>query len=415
MSALPAQTTTRLPRTRRITGVLIALLALVAAVVLLSSNPHVFVALSSDRDGQALLPVSTLAPSSSTTGQLTLANEGLLPLRYELKVSGGHDEMNSGVIIRIRRNGAANYLYQGPLSAAPIQLGTLAPGQRDQLDVTLAALPSESTHSIPVDDTFVWTARSPGIDSWWWLLLVAAGLVLAAFALPRLLALWAWLRARRRLPFELYWRAPLVLAAVLVATLVPLTSVSLSTINAQASNPANVFAVGALVLSDQAPARASCLSISANSQSGAPGQCDAIFQFTQAAPGTTGTARLTIRNEGTVPIRTFSVWTSGCQSQAVEKYHGTADGCAAVLLTIHDDRHDVCYYPAAQAGACPTSPAGSMRFFARDHGAAAPLSLNPDGLGAGIPFTFTVTVDPAAGNDAQGLRPTMNFTWQVSQ
>jgi hypothetical protein len=413
MSSIPARTPP-LPA-HRLAGVLLALLAVVAAIVLLSSDPHVFVALTSDREGQALLPISTLAPGSSTTGQLTLANEGLLPMRYELRVEGGHDEMNSGVIIRIRRNGAANYLYQGPLSAAPIAIGTLAPGQRDQLQVTLAALPSESTFSIPIDDTFVWTARSPGVDSWWWLLLVASALVLGAFAMPRLLALWAWLRARRTLPFELYWRAPLVLAAILLATLVPLTGVSLSTINAQASNPANVFAVGALVLSDQAPARASCLSVSSNSQSGGPGQCDAIFQFTQAGPGRSSTGRLTVRNVGTVPIHSFAVFTGGCESQALEKYHGTADACAAVLLTLHDDRHDVCYYPVSQKGACPTSGGGTLRTFARDFGSARPLPLDPDGLGAGIPFTFTVTVDPSASNDTQGLTPTMNFTWQVAQ
>lgn len=412
MSAL---TSARRFNPRGLTGLALAALAILAAIVLLASDPRVFVALTSDRDGQALLPVSTLAPGSTTTGDLTLANEGLLPLRYDLRVEAGQAELNSGVIIRVRRDGALNYAYQGPLSDRPIPLGTLLPGERDQVQVTLSAPPSQATASIPVDDTFVWTARSPGFDSWWWLLLVAAGLVVAAFGLPRLLALWTWLRTRRRVPFELFWRVPLILAVLLVATLVPLSSVSLASVNAQSANPANVFAVGALVLSDQQPAKTSCLSISSlSSQTALPGRCDAIFAFGQGVPGMSGTAKVTIRNLGTAPITTFGVYSNGCASTPAEAIHGGGDGCAGVDMTIHDDSHGACVFPVAQAGDCPPG-AGTMRSFARDHGPSRPLALSPQGLGAGVTFTFAVTVDPSDDNSYQGLSPQMDFNWQVAQ
>src|SRR6202022_789204 len=133
-----------------------------AAIALLAPNPHLLVALSSDREGQALLPTSTLAPGSSTTGALILTNEGLLPLRYDVKVQAGQVELESGVIIRLRRNDEPNFFYQGPITSDPINIGFLTPGQHARIEVPLSAPPGAGTAAIPVDDTFVWTAHSPG-------------------------------------------------------------------------------------------------------------------------------------------------------------------------------------------------------------------------------------------------------------
>ena len=406
----------RQPRDSRLPGIILAVTALVAAIALLAANPHLLVQLSSDRDGDALLPVSTLAPGSSTTGGLTLANEGLLPLRYDLTVRAGTAERESGVILRVRRNGAANYLYQGPIPDRPLPIGVLAPGQRDSLEVTVFAPRSEATASVPVDETFVWTARSPGIESWLWLLAVAAVLVAIAFAAPRLFALWAERVRRVRVPFELYWRAPLILAVICIAMLVPLSSVALASVNSQSANPGNVFAIGSLVLSDAVPSRTSCISVTGPTSQAPAGDCDAIFQFSQGAPGQVGTAKVTIRNVGTVPIRDFRVWSSGCTTHAAptERAHGTADVCAWVAMAVHDDNHDRCYYPVQAVGACPAG--GSMGDFGRTYSSdAGGLRLDPQGLGAGITFTFTVQVNPAAPNSAQGLQPLMDFHWLVSQ
>ena len=409
-------TAPRQPRDSRLPGIILALTALVAAVALLATNPHLLVELASDRDGDALLPVSTLAPGSSTTGGLTLANEGLLPLRYDLAVRAGSAERDSGVVLRVRRNGAANYLYQGPIPQHPIPVGTLAPGQRDTLEVTLFAPRTEATNSVPIDETFVWTARSPSVESWLWLLVVAGLLLAIAFAAPRLFALWADRVRHVRVPYELYWRAPLILAVICLAMLVPLSSVALASVNSQSANPGSLFGIGALVLSDSTPTRTSCMSISGPAGDTPAGGCDAIFQFRQGAPGQVGVARVTIRNVGTVPLRDFRVWSSGCTTHpaAGEPAHGTADVCDWVAMAVHDDNHDRCYYPVQRTGACPSG--GSMGDFGRTYRAeASGLRLDPQGLGAGITFTFTVQVNSNAPNGAQGLEPLMDFHWLVAQ
>ncbi len=401
---------------RRLPGILLEMAAIATAVALLCTQPQLLVALSSDRDGQPLLPASTLAPGAATTGALELGNRGLLPLRYDLRVRAGAEELSGGVLIRVRRNGEGGYVYHGPLTSNPIQIGTLLPGQQDRLEVTLAS-PSQAASAIPVDDTFVWTATSPGLEFWWWIPALAAVLLLSAVAAPRLGTAWAALRSRRPEPAQRYWRTPLSLAVVLLATLVPLSRVSLASVNAQVSNPKNVFAVGGLVLSDSVPSGSTCLSAGpVAGEAGAGGPCDAIFQFEEGRPGQSGTARVMLRSLGTVVPAHFSVLTSGCRSTAAgEAYNGTADACDSVRLALHDDTRDACAYPVARPGPCPDPSAGTMRSFATDHGPGKPLDLSPDGLAAGRTFSLTVALDPAAGNDVQGLAPVMDFRWQVSQ
>lgn len=401
---------------QRTAGILLAAVALLAAIALLAISPRVLVSLSSDRDGQPLLPAGTVAPGGSVTGGLILANEGLLPLRYQLRVQAGEEELAQGVIIRVRRNGAANYLYQGRLSSAPIPIGVLEPGQRDRLEVTLFAPPSQATESIPIDDTFIWTARSPGITDWWWLAAVALVLVLGAFSFPRLLDLAARLRRVSPLPFEWYWRPPLILAIVILAMLVPLSGVSLASVNSQASNPGNVFAVGSIVLGDQTPTGSMCMSVAGGSTNSGPTRCAAIFNLTNAVPGTQFAGVVTLRNLGTVPISSFQLFApDACQTRSAAAVAGGADICGRVRMQIHDDSHDRCYFPADQAGPCTASPAGTLRSFGSTYTAQHPLTLRPDGLGSGIVYRFTVSLDSAAGNDYQGQAAGIDFNWTVAQ
>ena len=402
-------------RRERVLGVLLAVIALVAALALLATNPRLLVALSSDRDGEALLPYATIAPGSSTSGDLVLANEGMLPLAYDLRVRAGDAEMASGITLHVRRLDQPGFLYQGPLTARAIPLGYLAPGQRARLEVILSAPPSQSTASVPVDDTFVWTAHSPGIDGWWWLILVAALLILAGVLMPRALALVVALRRLPPPPFELYWRAPLVLATVVLAMLAPLTGVSLSSVNAQTSNPGSLFAIGTVVLTDRAPSGRTCLAV--GTANGVPG-CDAIFQFERGVPGQKGAARVTIRNQGTVPIGAYTVAAPRlCATQDApgEQFHGSADLCGHVGLTIHDDDHDRCYYPVSGPGACPDPSRGAtLADFSRAYAPGRGLPLNPAGLGAGITYTFAVALDPDLTNEFQGRAPVIDFDWSVA-
>jgi len=399
---------------RNLIGVALALIGLAVAVVLLSSDPHLLVALSSDRDGEALLPAGTLAPGQSASGRLILANEGVLPLTYTLAVQGGATPEEGPVLMRIRRTDQSTLLYQGSPPRHPITLGRLLPGQHVQMEVTVVAASSNATYSVPTDYTFIWTGRSPGFTAWWWIIPISLLLAVAAFVMPRLLAFAAWLRTRRPQVAERYWRLPLILALVLLAALVPLTGVSLSSVNAFTVNPGNVFAVGALVLSDRSPSGSTCISVTGGTglQSN---QCDAIFRFTNQSPGQGGSAKVTIRNVGTVPVGKFELSTDGCRTVDApdQTFHGTGDLCGKVFLGVHDDNHDLCYYPVRAAGACPVGPAGTLADFASRYSNQR-LQLAADGLGAGNTYTFSVALDPAARSDVQGRTPVINFFWQVS-
>jgi hypothetical protein len=399
-------------------GLLLAVLAIAAAMALLALNPKVLTGFSSDRDRQPLLTDTTLGPGLSTGGAVVLTNQGVLPLRYDLRVTGSAEQAAAGVIMRVRLNDDSNYVYQGPvLTKKPVALGVLLPGQSARVQVTLTARASQSTSSIPVDDTFTWTARSPGLETWWWLVLLAAGLAILAFLLPRLFDLVARARHAAPPPPELFWRLPLILAALILCLLIPLNGVTLGAVNFQSANPGNLFAVGTLVLSDATPSGTTCMSITSDvQQSGPPRACSAIFHFTNGTPGMTRQARITIRNVGTVPVAHFLLWApTPCQNTAGSPVHGTADSCEGVVMAIHDDSHDVCVFPAHAGGPCTLLPASTMGALGHDFTPAAPLALDPQGLGGGITFTFTVQVSPAAANAAQGLAPMLDLEWQVAQ
>lgn len=403
---------------RRRNGILLASLAILAAIVLLAVNPSLLVALTSDREGQALFGASTLAPGGSVQGNLTLANEGLLPLDYKVNVSAGPEEAAAGTFMRIRNLSTGAWAYQGPITGRSIALGRLLPGQRVQIAVVLQAPPSQATSSIPINDTFTWTGRSPGVGYWWWLVLVAAVVAAAAFAGPRLLDLVARLRRLPPLPYELYWRVPLILAILLLACLVPLTGMSLSSVNAESQNPANTFAIGTLALSDKSPSGTTCISVPG--PSGAPSvnsRCDAIFSLTKMAPGgSAGRGSVTIRNLGTVPVSQLLLWSDGCGTgdAAQVAAHGGGDLCPVVMMSIHDDTHNACVFPGSAAGECPLVPqAGTVGAFAAAHGQGQGLALSPQGLGAGITYTFSLALDPAAGNSDQGRALFTSFYWLI--
>src|SRR5260221_12829021 len=96
-----------------------------------------------------------------------------------------------------------------------------------------------------------------------------------------------------------------VLLRMILTLMILLASVSLLTgtaasLNATTVNPGSSFATGTLVLSNQVENRNPCLS------TGATVACDALFPGLHA-PGVTATARVTIRNAGTVPVASVGI------------------------------------------------------------------------------------------------------------
>jgi hypothetical protein len=197
-----------------------------------------------------------------------------------------------------------------------------------------------------------------------------------------------------------------VLLRMILTLMILIASVSLLTgtaasLNATTVNPGSSFATGKLILSNQVENRNPCLS------EGATVACDALFPGLHA-PGVTATARVTIKNVGTVPVANLGLWSTGCNS-------GASGLCASTWLTVHDDAHDRCYYPVQAAGACGIAIHGTYSDFVARYSETSPIDLSIDQLGAGIVYSLTATIDPAAGNDLQGKVADLTIYWRVVQ
>jgi hypothetical protein len=217
---------------------------------------------------------------------------------------------------------------------------------------------------------------------------------------------------RRRFPaaplVAVNFRTFLTLLALLAT--VSLLGTTLATLNATTVNPGGTFTAGALILSNQVSNRHPCLS------NAAIVSCDALFNQ-ELTPGTTYTTVVTIKNEGTVPAEVLQLWSAGpCSSSAANpNFSGGANLCAATWISVHDDAHDVCYFPVRGPGACHLGGGGTIVDLANRNGPNNPFNLAIDHLATGIPYTFAIELDPAVGNDYQGRRANFSITWKVSQ
>ena len=217
---------------------------------------------------------------------------------------------------------------------------------------------------------------------------------------------------RRRFPaaplVAVNFRTFLTLLALLAT--VSLLGTTLATLNATTVNPGGTFTAGALILSNQVSNRHPCLS------SAAIVSCDALFNQ-ELTPGTSYTAVVTIKNEGTVPAEVLQLWAaSPCSSGAANPtFSGSANLCAATWISIHDDAHDLCYFPVRGPGACHIGTAGTIVDLANRNGPDNPLNLAIDQLAIGIPYTFAIELDPGVGNEYQGRKANFSITWKVSQ
>jgi hypothetical protein len=113
----------------------------------------------------------------------------------------------------------------------------------------------------------------------------------------------------------------------------------------------------------------------------------------------------------------LQLWANGpCPSSASNSsFSGTANLCAATWITIHDDAHDFCYFPARAAGACKLGGGGTIVDLAKRNGPDNPINLAVDLLATGIPYSFAIELDPAVGNEYQGRKANFTITWKVSQ
>lgn len=208
--------------------------------------------------------------------------------------------------------------------------------------------------------------------------------------------------------------ALLVAAAALIAS-------SVADFAAQASNSANTFSSGTLVLSDAKTSGTTCLSTgggTTDTNSNSTG-CDNLINATGKKPGDTATSSVvTLRNVGSVAASSFKIWSSACTNSDAsgETYHGTGDLCAVVALTLHDDTNNRCYYPTQTAGACVLDTTKTLSTFVTFTGSEVnALSLSTTGLSSGIAFTIQTQLVSTAGNSVQGRTATIDFNWKILQ
>jgi hypothetical protein len=139
---------------------------------LLLSRSHIFVVISSDRSGQALIPVLTMSPGETASGQVTLSNDGLLPFSYSLEVknpNGG--PLTKGLAMEVKSTRDGGLLYNGPLVTSTSSLGHLQPGQKLRLQVSVS-LPKTFPAGVAINLTFIWTARAEILEAWPWLAVI---------------------------------------------------------------------------------------------------------------------------------------------------------------------------------------------------------------------------------------------------
>jgi hypothetical protein len=205
------------------------------------------------------------------------------------------------------------------------------------------------------------------------------------------------------------WLRLILTLMVLIAS-VSLLAGTAATLNATTVNPGGSFATGKLILSNQVRNRNPCLS------EGETVRCDALFPGVQV-PGLPASAQVTIQNVGAVPAASLSLWPTACSTKnsAGGGSHGSGDLCPLTSLSIHDDSHDMCYFPVKTPGACDTALRATFSDFVSRYSESSPLALSIDHLGGGIVYTIVATIDGTAGNPYQGRVADLALTWKIVQ
>lgn len=204
-------------------------------------------------------------------------------------------------------------------------------------------------------------------------------------------------------------------AARLVLTLIALLAAILliggtaATITTSTVNPGATFSASGPVLVSQVANGAPCQS------QGATVVCGDLFKQ-RLVPGEVYTRVVTIRDAGKFPAGSLQLSSAGCSAGTpAVPFSGTGDLCVATWLAIHDDAHDVCYFPVRGPGACRLQAGGTLRDLVTRFGPASPIELSIDQLVTGIPFSIAIELDPSVGNEYQGRASNFSFTWRVNQ
>jgi len=168
---------------------------LLTLLVLLPGRQPVPVAMSNDRDGQALIPSGLLQPGESHNARVTVGNDGILPFSYSVSSKGS----GSGALrLTVQNATDGRLLYQGVLDGSEHEVGVLAPRERINLSVRLDLPKDHKTGPVPANVTFIWTARATLLVLWWSWMLPIIFMILAVLVVSQLRRRPPKITARRR-------------------------------------------------------------------------------------------------------------------------------------------------------------------------------------------------------------------------
>ena len=224
------------------------------------------------------------------------------------------------------------------------------------------------------------------------------------------------------------WRTKKILATLLViGGLSSLTAASTyALMNTESTNVLNTASSGTLTLSNIVNNGTACFSYGAGSTGNTNPACEALF--TSAAlnyPGTPATAKVKIKDDGSLDAGYLSVSMSACTmvSTPGAPTPGGGNPCDATgdnfALQETDSSWNptFCWYPDYSAGACTLS-AGTLNYFFTNAPPSSPFNLDltyPSGPGHNATRYFTVTVQlpTGASNTLQGEAAVFTLNWHV--
>jgi hypothetical protein len=217
-----------------------------------------------------------------------------------------------------------------------------------------------------------------------------------------------------------------LIAALVLGALTAVGAGTYATFSAQTGNPANTFATGTIVLSDQGPVT-TCLSTAGGAtDSNVNPNCDTLVSLTVQTPGGAGaTQNLTLKNVGSLNAAALKAFSTACTdaNAAAETYHGTGSPCSSVQLYIQQwtsaarTTVTACLYGGAVvANTCDFSDTTkTIGAFQTAHpNLAGGQNLGALTAGSSVFLTIGVAMPAStAGNNMQGRSASFDLTWNI--
>lgn len=220
------------------------------------------------------------------------------------------------------------------------------------------------------------------------------------------------------------WKSALILALVLASGSGGVLY-TIGAFNAQTRNPSSALASGSIVLLNTKQGGTTCASTAGGTtNSNVNTGCDQLLNLAAQKPGDNSTARITLKNDGSINASALQLYTSSCVSSDTsgETYHGTGDMCSVVQLYVqrYSDASfttkSSCLYGGGTATVCDFSDATkTISTFATAYTSSAPLGLGALNAGSSAYIEFGVQLPSGASNSYQGRTATFDFTQLLVQ